>query len=252
VILRYDPQVVRFVVQHEVDGSASPQVEVVSVDHDAGSIVLQGTWNGAVDMGSSADWHKIANLRWAGQREGKSVIVVDRATQFVTVGGGTLAPDAVYDGVVFVRPAGTIQGRVYLQGRDEHSQVSVSGALSSQRKDEERTDLEGRFAIATTHGEGFYTLSASMPGYLTAESERPVKVTLSTMVDAGSVILLGGDVNGDQRIDIRDISYVAYHFDQPDATADINGDGQVDILDLTLVAGNFGQVGPTLWSVPGP
>jgi hypothetical protein len=75
-------------------------------------------------------------------------------------------------------------------------------------------------------------------------------VTLDTVVDAGAVTLVGGDVNGDQAIDIRDVSYVAYHFDQYDPQADVNGDGVVDILDLTLVAGNFGQVGPTAWTLP--
>jgi hypothetical protein len=63
------------------------------------------------------------------------------------------------------------------------------------------------------------------------------------------VTLLGGDINGDNTIDIRDLSYVAYHFGGPDAQSDINGDGRVDILDLTLIAGNFGTKGPTLWPI---
>jgi hypothetical protein len=63
------------------------------------------------------------------------------------------------------------------------------------------------------------------------------------------VTLLGGDVNGDNLIDIRDLSYVAYHLGGPDAQADINGDGKVDILDLTMIAGNFGIKGPTLWPI---
>ena len=69
------------------------------------------------------------------------------------------------------------------------------------------------------------------------------------VIDIGTVTLLGGDVNGDDRVDIRDLSYVAWHFDEYDEKADINQDGQVDILDLTLTAGNFGQVGPTVWTV---
>ena len=70
------------------------------------------------------------------------------------------------------------------------------------------------------------------------------------MIDLGEVTLYGGDATGDNRIDIRDLSYVAWHFDSGDAKADLNGDGQVDILDLSLVAGNFGRVGPTVWRVP--
>jgi hypothetical protein len=252
LVLRYDPQVVRFVGQREGAGEPSLQVDVTTVDDEAGQIVLEGTWEGAWGSDEAAQWHKVAVVRWVGEQEGKSVIAIDRATRILTADGEALTLDAIYDGVMFVRPPGTIQGRVQLQGRSEHGRVLVAGALSAQRRDEERTDAAGRFAIATTHGEGFYTLTASMPGYLTAESERPVKVTLDTVVDAGAITLLGGDVNGDQAIDIRDISYVAYHFEQEDAQADVNGDGQVDILDLSLVAGNFGQVGPTVWTVPGP
>jgi hypothetical protein len=57
-------------------------------------------------------------------------------------------------------------------------------------------------------------------------------------------------VNGDNRVDVRDLSYVAWRFGGADAQADINDDGVVDILDLTMTAGNFGQVGPTTWTVP--
>lgn len=61
------------------------------------------------------------------------------------------------------------------------------------------------------------------------------------------VTLLGGDVNNDGRVDVRDLSFVAWHFEQYDPAADINGDGQVDILDLTITASNYGQQGPTPW-----
>jgi hypothetical protein len=69
------------------------------------------------------------------------------------------------------------------------------------------------------------------------------------VVDIGQITLLGGDVNGDNRIDVRDVAFVAYHMNGYDAMADLNHDGQVDILDLTLAAGNFGQIGPTIWHI---
>ena len=111
----------------------------------------------------------------------------------------------------------------------------------------QQTEADGQFAITTSHGEGFYTLFVAMPGYLSAEIDRPVKLTMDSIVDVGQVTLLGGDVNGDNRIDGRDLSYVAWHFDEDDPQADVNGDGEIDILDLSLVAGNFGQVGPSNW-----
>jgi len=57
-------------------------------------------------------------------------------------------------------------------------------------------------------------------------------------------------VNGDDRVDIRDVSYIAWRFGQADPQADANRDGRVDILDLTLTAGNFGKSGPTIWPLP--
>jgi hypothetical protein len=51
------------------------------------------------------------------------------------------------------------------------------------------------------------------------------------------------DVNGDGRVNILDLTFVASHFGKDDAppAADVNGDGRVNILDLTLVASHFGE-----------
>jgi hypothetical protein len=53
--------------------------------------------------------------------------------------------------------------------------------------------------------------------------------------------LLGGDVNGDAKIDILDIAYIGARFGGQDALADLNQDGTVNILDLVLAATNYGQ-----------
>ena len=80
-----------------------------------------------------------------------------------------------------------------------------------------------------------------------SEAFEEVELTPRYMVDVGEIVLLGGDVNGDDCIDVRDLSLVAWHLDDDDPQADINGDGDVDILDLSLLATNFGQVGPSSW-----
>jgi hypothetical protein len=108
---------------------------------------------------------------------------------------------------------------------------------------------DGHFVLTTSYGEGFYTLAAYAPGYLAAESDSPIQVTMDSIVDAGQITLLGGDVNGDNRIDIRDLSFVAWHFDEYDPAADINDDGVVDIADLAMTTSNFGRVGPIPWTV---
>ncbi|MBE7550432.1 MAG: SBBP repeat-containing protein [Anaerolineales bacterium] len=53
-----------------------------------------------------------------------------------------------------------------------------------------------------------------------------------------------GDVNGDNVIDIFDLTLVAAHFGTSDPTTDLNADGQVNILDLVLVASSYGRSVP--------
>lgn len=48
-----------------------------------------------------------------------------------------------------------------------------------------------------------------------------------------------GDINGDNVIDILDLTLVAIHFGTNDPTADVNADGQVNILDLAKVASHY-------------
>ena len=48
------------------------------------------------------------------------------------------------------------------------------------------------------------------------------------------------DVNGDDQIDLLDLTLVAQNFGQTNSQADINNDGTVDILDLLAVAQNLG------------
>ena len=259
--LRFDPQVVRIV---DADGNAAngtqiapaafvngpPKVTENQVDNVAGKVSLTVLQNEGTPVHGTSSWHKVATLNWAGQRQGNSVVAIGSASHFMTPAGKEFAPDAVHDGTVFARAPGQILGAVRLQGREEKGSAVVTSALAAARIDQVRTDLDGRFALTTSHGEGFYTLIASAPGCLSAESDRPIKLTVGSVIDLGEVTLYGGDATGDNRIDIRDLSYVAWHFDSGDAKADLNGDGQVDILDLSLVAGNFGRVGPTVWRVP--
>lgn len=191
-------------------------------------------------------WTKVTTLTWTGLREGKSLVTVAEETRFWTADGTTRVPDAIYNGVVFSRVPGTIEGQVWLQGRTDCSGVTISGALSATYVDRGETGADGRFAVQTSYGEGFYTLSADAPGYLSATSA-PVKMTVGSVIDVGEVLLYGGDVNGDNQVDIRDITYVAWHFSDSDPLADLNRDGKVDILDLSLTAANYGRKGPTPW-----
>jgi hypothetical protein len=263
--LRFDPQIVRIV---DADGNAANGTQVAPsdffvslqagrqriaenrVDNGAGEMSLTVMQEGTAPVHGTQSWHKVATLTWAGQREGNSVVSVGSDSHFIGPDGRTFAPDAANNGTVYARLPGQVRGRVVLQGRTGSGSAQVTSSLAAARADTVNADPDGRFALTTSHGEGFYTLVASAPGYLSAAGHRPVKLTVGSAIDLGEVTLYGGDANGDNRIDIRDLSYVAWHLDTDDARADINGDGQVDILDLSLIAGNFGRVGPTVWQLP--
>ena len=51
--------------------------------------------------------------------------------------------------------------------------------------------------------------------------------------------LLPGDINGDDIVNILDLTLVAQGFGTGDLTADVNGDGVVNFFDLVFVAGQF-------------
>jgi hypothetical protein len=263
--LRFDPQIVRVV---DADSNAANGTQVAPsgffaslqggrqrvtenrVDNRTGEVSLTVMQEGSEPIHGTQSWHKVATLTWAGQQEGNSVISIGSDSHFVGPDGRTFAPDAANNGIVFARLPGQVRGKVVLQGRTDNSGARVTSSLAAARVDTVSADADGRFALTTSHGEGFYTVVASAPGCLSAAGHRPVKLTAGSVIDLGEVTLYSGDANGDDRIDIRDLSFVAWHLDTADAEADVNGDGQVDILDLSLVAGNFGRVGPTVWQLP--
>jgi len=56
-----------------------------------------------------------------------------------------------------------------------------------------------------------------------------------------------GDVNGDGKVDVKDIGIVARAFGSTPSdprwapAADLNGDGRIDVRDISIVASNFGK-----------
>ena len=56
-----------------------------------------------------------------------------------------------------------------------------------------------------------------------------------------------GDVNGDGKVDLKDIGIVARAFGATPSdprwapAADLNGDGRINMIDISLVASNFGK-----------
>jgi hypothetical protein len=94
----------------------------------------------------------------------------------------------------------------------------------------------------TGFGIGNYTMSAyaePIPGETdTADN---------TFNDGAVSVAIQGDINGDHKVDMKDIGYVARRFlistSDPlwDSNADINGDGKIDMKDIGIAARHFAE-----------
>ena len=62
-----------------------------------------------------------------------------------------------------------------------------------------------------------------------------------TIVITPIIVQSSLDVNGDDKIDLLDLTLVAQNFGQTNSQTDINNDGTVDIIDLITVAQNLGE-----------
>lgn len=148
-------------------------------------------------------------------------------------------------GVPLLEPSQNLilHGQVQLQGNRDYRQVTVTIATRQVE-----TNSNGEFELEVA---GPYVLTATASGYLGARVEvEPMAEASpsSSIFNLGSVTLLAGDVTGDNRIDLTDLTFIADHLGTPDELADLNDDGLVDILDLALAAANYGQNGPiTQW-----
>lgn len=131
-----------------------------------------------------------------------------------------------------------VVGQVRLQGRTDHRDVTLVSPEGPYTASDER----GSFGLSY---DGAATLQIRHPGYLDVIA--PIKAATDALLDMGEITLVAGDVNGDNQINILDLSFIGAQFGTGDAQADLNGDGVVDILDLTLVAANFNKSGPISW-----
>jgi len=135
---------------------------------------------------------------------------------------------------------GRLTGLVSLDGRTDHGGVAVGVDGTNAAT----TDADGRFEVGGLPP-GEHTVDLRRAGYVSAGA-RPFTVQAGADTELPSAVLLGGDANRDDEIDIVDAAIVTASFDidagQPgfDTRADINEDGTVDIFDLVMVGANFG------------
>jgi hypothetical protein len=130
-----------------------------------------------------------------------------------------------------------IVGNVKVEGRATDNQAghTVEGAGLSTS-----TDVDGSFTFAGIEF-GTYTFTADSPGFLAATCEDVVHASGLTIL--ADVVLLAGDLNSDNVIDVADAVAIGLVFGstEPGEIADLNVDGVVDILDLILMSVNYDQ-----------
>jgi hypothetical protein len=97
----------------------------------------------------------------------------------------------------------------------------------------------------TGYAIGNYTLSA-VAGPVPGETN----TADNTLVDGIVKVTIVGDINGDDKVDMRDIGRAAKafgtNFGDPgyDPNADLNDDHKVDMRDIGLAASRFGDIYP--------
>jgi hypothetical protein len=144
--------------------------------------------------------------------------------------------------VINLQPVFTVRGQIVRPGY-----YGSGGPLIFLAGQPQPVDAEGHFEVAAEAG---YELTLSAPGYLSAQVRDESTGPEAATIELGSITLLGGDVNTDNRIDIFDIAIISRHYGAQDVQADVTGDGTVNLMDLTLAASHYGQQGPVLITAP--
>lgn len=193
---------------------------------------------------------KVATIAWGGLAVGPTGFAVLPETALADVDGAAVPINSTSVPAISIVAAGTIVGRVERQGMTTFvsplappsvTAYNVGGGVIATGL----TDDQGNFSLPVPQG-GIYLVQAFYHGYLKAQKSNVYVVGAS--VNIGTTKLLGGDVNGDNNINILDIVGIIGVFGTAGTNpTDINDDGTVNIFDLTIAAGNFGKAGPSAW-----
>ena len=189
---------------------------------------------------------KIATIAWGGLAVGATGLVVLPETVLANVDGAPVPINSTSVPAISIVPAGTITGKVERQGMTDFTGSTVTAYNSGGGVIATGSTLaDGSFTLAVPQG-GIYLVQAFYHGYLKAQKSNVYVV--GATVGIGTTRMLGGDVNGDNNVNILDIVGIIGVFGTPGTmSTDINDDGTVNIFDLTIAAGNFTKVGPTAW-----
>jgi hypothetical protein len=215
-----------FVVENEVD-TANGRISF------AATLLGSNVISGNVEL-ISVDWQPLATGNTALSLE--NILLVNNLLQAI--------PFTTENGQLQVTNCAGVSGILILQGRTNHSGITISSGSGEQTQ----TTTDGSFTIDSVD-----SLSFSFPGYLSAQADaqtlaQDFRGAADQKLSLGTLTLLAGDVYADNVIDILDLAFIARFLGSSDALTDLNGDGTVNILDLALAATNYGRQGPlTEW-----
>lgn len=143
-------------------------------------------------------------------------------------------------------PVGRISGSV------RRAELPDSGGINLVLTRPDGTTLnipagaEGLFNFAGMEP-GNYTLEARAGGFLSAWTAFTLEAGQDLILPPA--VLLAGDTNGDNIVDLTDAVMLAANFNAPPPVpeADLNRDGWIDIRDLAILGSAFGLAGPLAW-----
>ncbi|MCB0164879.1 MAG: hypothetical protein KDI79_11675 [Anaerolineae bacterium] len=140
--------------------------------------------------------------------------------------------------VVLAAPNLILTGVVALEGRSDSSSAAITaGEYYLQLSPDGAFEMHLEVTDA-------YVMLIDAPGYLSAKAEDALSD--ASTIDMGRITLLGGDVTGDDFINILDLALIASLYNTDDPQADINGDQQVNLIDLVMTATNYRRRGPMM------
>lgn len=211
-----------------------------TADNAAGRVELQLT-----GLPPDTAGQHLASIIWLGVQPGVAELSLPLAR--LTGADGVPLDAATQPGIIEVTDAGeeTISGQVILQGRRQHNGAGIylsskpcaEATFESTDEPDAVTDAEGLFEIRLDEKQKPGCLRVFQHGYLLGQAKNPAG-------KLGVLTLPGGDVNGDNQVNIFDLAYVGSFYGDTGSDADVNGDNIVSIFDLVLAASNFGQRGP--------
>jgi len=164
-------------------------------------------------------------------------------------GGGSnnIYAGALTDGSVTVFATYNVTGRLDLQGRANDTGAALAFAVGQFQG-------YGGYAFSTSDYwgaisksgvvEDTYAITISMARYLDVTVTSSKSVAISADKVLSTLVLLGGDANDDNLIDVSDAGIIGGQYGNSGVLitlpgADINADSVVDLLDLVIMGGNY-------------